>query len=74
MWSIISNISSIVTCIAFLLYLAGHIWIVIKNKDNIYEKYIERIADHATNIAEWTIFIETGEHPDLNQGATPTEK
>ena len=37
-------------------------------------KYIERIADHATNIAEWTIFIETGEHPDLNQGATPTEK
>ena len=38
MWSIISNISSIVTCIAFLLYLAGHIWIVIKNKDNIYEK------------------------------------
>lgn len=26
-------------------------------------KYIERIADHATNIAEWTIFIETGEHP-----------
>ena len=39
MWSIISNISSIVTCIAFLLYLAGHIWIVIKNKDNIYEKF-----------------------------------
>lgn len=38
MWSIISNISSIVTCIAFLLYLAGHIWIVIKNKDNIYNK------------------------------------
>lgn len=39
MWSIISNISSIVTCIAFLLYLAGHIWIVIKNKDNIYHKH-----------------------------------
>ncbi len=34
-------------------------------------KYIERIADHATNIAEWTIFIETGEHPDLNQGNFP---
>lgn len=40
MWSIISNISSIVTCIAFLLYLAGHIWIVIKNKDNICTKII----------------------------------
>ena len=29
-------------------------------------KYAERMADHATNIAEWVIYIETGEHPDLN--------
>lgn len=29
-------------------------------------KYIERMADHATNIAEWVIYMETGEHPDLN--------
>ena len=29
-------------------------------------KYIERMADHATNIAEWTIFVNTGVHPDLN--------
>ncbi len=29
-------------------------------------KYIERIGDHARNIAEWCIFTETGEHPDLN--------
>lgn len=29
-------------------------------------KYIERIADHATNIGEWTIFIQTGVHPNLN--------
>lgn len=29
-------------------------------------KYIERTADHATNIAEWVIYIENGEHPDLN--------
>ena len=27
-------------------------------------KYIERIADHATNIAEWVLFIKTGRHPD----------
>ena len=48
---------------------------VYKRQDYMFiAKYIERIADHATNIAEWTIFIETGEHPDLNQGATPTEK
>lgn len=28
-------------------------------------KYIERIGDHATNIAEWTIYITTGIHPDF---------
>ncbi len=37
-------------------------------------KYIERMADHATNIAEWAIFIVTGVHPNLNdtQEAEPT--
>ena len=30
-------------------------------------KYAERMADHATNIAEWMIYIETGEHPELNR-------
>ncbi len=29
-------------------------------------KYIERIADHVTNFAEWTIFIVTGMYADLN--------
>ena len=29
-------------------------------------KYIERMADHATNIAEWAIFSVTGVHPNLN--------
>ncbi len=29
-------------------------------------KYLERIADHATNICEWTIYLETGEQIDLN--------
>ena len=37
-WSTISNIASIVTCIAFILYLAGHIWAIFKNKHTIYEK------------------------------------
>lgn len=29
-------------------------------------KYLERMGDHATNIAEWVIFNVTGEHKNLN--------
>lgn len=30
-------------------------------------RYIERIADHATNIGERVIYLVTGERPDLNE-------
>jgi phosphate transport system protein len=26
-------------------------------------KYLERIADHATNIGEWSVYLSTGRHP-----------
>jgi len=30
-------------------------------------KFLERAADHTTNICEWTIYLVTGEHVDLNE-------
>lgn len=29
-------------------------------------KFLERIADHVTNICEWTVYLVTGEYKDLN--------
>lgn len=30
-------------------------------------KFLERFADHSTNICEWTIYLVTGEQKDLNE-------
>ena len=49
MWNIIANISSIFTCLTFLLYLAGHIWVVFKSKHTIYEKFT--VIPYNSNIA-----------------------
>ncbi len=39
MWDVISNISAIVTCLTFLLYLSGRIWVVYKNRHTLYEQF-----------------------------------
>lgn len=39
MWGTISNISAIVTCLTFLLYLSGRIWVVYKNRYTLYEEF-----------------------------------
>lgn len=39
MWQIISNISSIITCALFILYVIGHIWKVFVTKNTKYEKF-----------------------------------
>ena len=35
-------------------------------------KYLERMADHATNIAEWGIYLVTGTHPQDKDIHEPT--
>ena len=49
---------------------------IIKEKENLVNdgaqllfviKYLERIADHVTNICEWTIFSKDGIYVDLNE-------
>jgi len=49
--------------------------VMIKNQDTINQstqllficKWLERIADHTTNICEWTIYLVTGEKNNLNE-------
>lgn len=53
MWSIAANISSIVTCFLFVLYIIGHIWKAVVTLHTKYEKF---------EIHELTENEETEEH------------
>ena len=50
MWNIISNVSSIVTCTLFILYIIGHIWKIIVTKNTRYEKFKVLPFDSDNNI------------------------
>ncbi len=50
MWDVISNISAIVTCLTFLLYLSGRIWVVYKNRYTLYEQFDVIPYDSSVNI------------------------
>lgn len=49
--------------------------LMVEDKDTISQstqflfvcKFLERVADHVTNICEWTIYLVTGEQKDLNE-------
>lgn len=51
-WTTISAISSVVTCLAFILYLVGHIWVIIKNKNSVYEEFSPIPFDSKTSIED----------------------
>ncbi|MFC7442863.1 phosphate signaling complex protein PhoU [Laceyella putida] len=47
-------------------YMQGNQHVEVAMKLSFVARYLERIADHATNIAESIVYIETGNHVDLN--------
>ena len=64
MWQCISNISSIVTCFLFLLYLIGHIWKIIDSRNTIYEAFNIYPYDSSIGIEDTEHFIGIDEIGD----------
>jgi phosphate transport system protein len=51
-----------------LTYMMGQPQYVSQGLELIFvSRFIERTADHATNIAEWIVYCETGKHAELNE-------
>jgi phosphate transport system protein len=51
-----------------LTYMMGQPHYVSQGLELIFvSRFIERTADHVTNIAEWIVYCETGKHAELNE-------
>lgn len=51
-----------------LTYMMSQPSLVAQGMELIYvSRYLERVADHVTNIAEWIVYCETGKHTELNE-------
>ena len=61
MWDLISNIASIVTCVAFILYLVGHVWAVWKNGHTRHEKVTVVPFASQEDIEDEDAFLEIDE-------------
>ena len=73
MWEIITNISSVFTCILFIMYIIGHIWIIYISKDKIFEKLeFEYIEDKDYEKYQENYFIDlAGEYGSLFSISSP---
>lgn len=60
MWEVVSNISSIITCILFILYIIGRIWKIFVTKNLKYEKFIrtDTNTEFGINSYDNVIFID----------------
>lgn len=68
-WECITNIASIVTCIAFILYLVGHIWSIGVSKNKIFEKFEFENEDLELSPNEYFDFA--GEYGQLFSVSSP---
>ena len=62
MWQMISNISAVVTCFLFVLYIIGHVWKISNSKHLLYEKFqIEQLAEEEIHMLDNLVELDEEE-------------
>lgn len=71
MWEVISNVSALITCVLFIAYIIGHLWVIYISRNEIVEKIeFEDIED--ISILEDKDYIELGgEHGRIFSISSP---